>query len=635
MHEIHTLIVDLTLITIYAAIMTLICKKLKQPVVLGYVLAGIFAGPFFHFLPTVHDQQNLTIWADIGVIFLLFGLGLEFSFKKMINVGKAAMITANANILFMLFLGYNTGLLLGWSSMDSFFLGSMISMSSTTIIIKVFDELNIKKQKFTDLVFGVLVVEDIVGILMLVLLPTIALGSSINGFELLLGTLKLIFFLVLCFVTGIYLVPTLLRKIEPFLNDEMLLLVMIALCFGMVLLATSFGFSSALGAFVMGSILAETSLIERIEHNVKPLKDFFGAVFFVSVGMMVNPSMFVEYAGPIVIITFVVLVGIVVFSCFGFMMSGQPLKTAILCGFSLAQVGEFAFIIASLGMSLKVLDEMVYPVIVAVSVITTFLTPIMIKSANPFYGFILRILPHKWREYVEKNETAVRTTQTEEKLWSELFKNYLIRMVLFSMILSTIIFLSMSLIQPLVLRFSPNLSGRIIVTAVTLLMMAPFLKALIGWEAILPQFLRSSVKWMFYRLLPKKVHTDENSSMVKKIEEKFDFCSGWSEGAENVKNFFISNSVLARIYYKLWIAKKSNRLPLIMMTSFRLLVVAFFIVTVVHLFLTENYKVTLALLFASVVFLAQSRWLLNQYMKMEAQFLANLHGHRASKEETK
>ena len=286
-------------------------------------------------------------------------------------------------------------------------------------------------------------------------------------------------------------------------------------------------------------------------------------------------------------------------------------------------------------MSLKVLDEMVYPVIVAVSVITTFLTPIMIKSANPFYGFILRILPHKWREYVEKNETAVRTTQTEEKLWSELFKNYLIRMVLFSMILSTIIFLSMSLIQPLVLRFSPNLSGRIIVTAVTLLMMAPFLKALIGWEAILPQFLRSSVKWMFYRLLPKKVHTDENSSMVKKIEEKFDFCSGWSEGAENVKNFFISNSVLARIYYKLWIAKKSNRLPLIMMTSFRLLVVAFFIVTVVHLFLTENYKVTLALLFASVVFLAQSRWLLNQYMKMEAQFLANLHGHRTSKEETK
>ena len=393
MHSIHSLIVDLTLITIYAGITTLIFKKLKQPTVLGYVLAGILAGPYFSFVPTVTDKVNLNVWADIGVIFLLFGLGLEFSFKKMMNVGKSALITANTVILFMLFLGYNTGLLLGWSVMDSFFLGSMISMSSTTIIIKAFKDLNIKKQKFTDLVFGVVVVEDIMGILMLVLLPTIALGNTIDSKELVLSTAKLAFFLVLCFIIGIYFVPSFLKKINSFLNDEMLLIISISLCFGMVLLATSSGFSSALGAFLMGSILAETEVIERIEKNIKPLKDFFGAVFFVSVGMMVDPSMFIQYATPILIITLIVILGQVTFSCLGFLFSGETLKTAMQGGFSLAQVGEFAFIIASLGMSIKVLNPQVYPIIVAVSVITTFLTPMMIKSAEPAYNFARRILP--------------------------------------------------------------------------------------------------------------------------------------------------------------------------------------------------------------------------------------------------
>lgn len=313
MHSIHALIVDLTLITIYAGITTLLFKWLKQPTVLGYILAGIFAGPFFNFVPTVSDNENLTLWADIGVIFLLFGLGLEFSFKKMISVGKSAMITALLNIVLMLFAGFYTGKLLGWPVMDCFFLGSMISMSSTTIIIKAFDDLNVKKQRFTDLVFGVLVVEDIVGILLLVLLPMIALGSDINSEALALSTVKLIFFLVLCFIIGIFLVPTFLRKITVFLNDEMLLLITICLCFGMVLLATYSGFSSALGAFIMGSILAETGLIERIENNIKPLKDFFGAVFFVSVGMMVDPSMFITYAWPIFLITVIVVTGKVIF----------------------------------------------------------------------------------------------------------------------------------------------------------------------------------------------------------------------------------------------------------------------------------------------------------------------------------
>ena len=385
MHGLHPLIVDLTLITVYAAITTIVFKKLKQPMVLGYLLAGILAGPYFNFVPTVTDHANLILWADIGVIFLLFSLGLEFSFKKMLSVGKSAMITAMLNIFLMLFVGQYVGMFLGWSTTDSFFLGSMISMSSTTIIIKAFDDLNIKKQKFTDLVFGVLVIEDIMGILLLVLLPTIAVGKGFNGGVLGLSVLKLLAFLILCFVSGIYIIPTALRRLKDFLNDEMLLLVSIALSLSMVYLAVYFGFSSALGAFIMGSILSETAVIERVERVIKPLKDFFGAVFFVTVGMMVNPQMFVTYAYPIAVITLVVLCGMVIFSTFGFVISGQNLRTAVQCAFSLAQVGEFAFIIATLGMSLGVIDDFVYPIIVAVSVITTFLTPIMIKSAPRAY----------------------------------------------------------------------------------------------------------------------------------------------------------------------------------------------------------------------------------------------------------
>lgn len=625
MHSIHALIVDLTLITIYAGITTLIFKKLKQPIVLGYVLAGIFAGPFFNFVPTVSDRENLTIWADIGVIFLLFGLGLEFSFKKMINVGKAAMITANANIVFMLFLGYNTGLLLGWSTIDSFFLGSMISMSSTTIIIKAFDDLNIKKQRFTDLVFGVLVVEDIVGILLLVLLPTIALGSSINGTELALSTLKLVFFLILCFIIGIYLVPTFLTKITAFLNDEMLLLITISLCFGMVLLATSSGFSSALGAFIMGSILAETEMIHRIEKTIQPLKDFFGAVFFVSVGMMVDPSMFIEYAKPIFAITVIVIAGKVIFSAFGFIISGQPLKTSVLCSFSLAQVGEFAFIIASLGMSIGVLNARVYPIIVAVSVITTFLTPMMIKSAEPFYRVLLKILPKSWITYIDKNTSTVPPTQSEERLWGALFKNYFLRLVLFSIILYSIIGLSL-LIRPYVRLVLPNLAERIVMTILTLAMMSPFLKALIGWEAILPSLIKNKSLAFFCRLKNRRNKTDNPDAV--------DGCSPVYDD-ESIKKFFISDSLLAKIYYKLWMAKKSNRLPLIFLTSFRLLLLSFFMVTVVNKFLTENYKVTLILVVLTVFLLFQSRWLLTQYIKMETQFLSNLKGKRKEEEEEK
>ena len=398
-------------------------------------------------------------------------------------------------------------------------------------------------------------------------------------------------------------------------------------------MATYSGFSAALGAFIMGSILAESSLIHRIERNIQPIKDFFGAVFFVSVGMMVDPSMFVEFAWPIFLITLIVIAGKVAFSCLGFIISGQPVKTAILCGFSLAQVGEFAFIIASLGLSLKVLDARVYPIIVAVSVITTFLTPMMIKAAGPFYQFVLRAAPKSWQAYISRTEKEVKVSPSEERLWTELFKNYLLRMILFSMILYTIILLSGHYLQPLVAGVLPGIGGRVVMTAVTLIAMAPFLKALIGWEAILPAFLRDTAVKVLCKIRKPRAESVTENSWVKKVGEKFDFCGNWGENAENVKNFFISNSILAKIYYKLWISKKTNRLPLVLMTSFRLLVVAFFIVMVVHKFLTEDAKVSLLLLLISVIVLAQSKWLLTQYMKIEAQFLANLRGHHGEKAE--
>lgn len=640
MHSINSLIVDLTLITIYAGITTLLCKKLKQPLVLGYVLAGILAGPNFSLLPTVSNKEDLTLWADIGIIFLLFGLGLEFSFKKMLNVGKAAMITANANILFMLFLGYNTGLLLGWSTMDSFFLGSMISMSSTTIIIKAFNDLNIKKQKFTDLVFGVLIVEDLMGILMLVLLPTIAMGHQIDGIALGLSTLKLAFFLVLCFVTGIYIVPTFLDKIQKLLTDEMLLLVTISLCFGMVLLATSSGFSSALGAFLMGSILSETELIERIEKNLRPLKDFFGAVFFVSVGMMVNPSMLITYAYPILIITLIVIIGITTFSCLGFVASGQNLKTAVSGAFSLAQVGEFAFIIATLGMSLGVLSDKVYPIIVAVSVITTFITPMMIKSADSAYKFLNKALPESWISYINKYSSAATVTHNEERLWSALFKNYLLRLSLFSVILYSILVLALT-VRPYVRNIIPyRIPANILMTTLTLLCMSPFLKALIGWNIITTKFIKDKLHWLF----PQKQSDEEIETTAKETAEephnptkvetlKNTAYTMLDEKTIRLRNFFAGKTQVSKIYYKLWMAKKANRLPLIILTSFRILVSSFFIVTVVHKFLSENPRLTLILLILTIFFVFRSRWLLDRYLNIEKQFLHNLQGH--SEEEIK
>ena len=421
MSQIPALISDLAVILISAGLVTLLFKKLKQPVVLGYIVAGILAGPSIEQIPTVTDVESIRIWADIGVIFLLFALGLDFSFKKLMKVGGTAVIGAITVVIGMMTAGYITGLSLGWGHMNSLFLGGMLSMSSTTIIFKAFDDMGLRNQRFAGVVFGILVVEDLFAVLLMVLLSTVAVSKHVEGMEMLDSVVKLGIFLLFCFVVGIYLIPSFLKKAKSFLNEETLLIVSIGLCLGMVMIATKAGFSSALGAFVMGSILAETIDAERIEHLVKPVKDLFGAIFFVSVGMLIDPQMLWEYKIPIFIITLVVMAGQICFASFGVLLSGQPIKIAIQSGFSLAQIGEFAFIIAGLGLSLNVTDQYLYPIVVAVSVITTFFTPYMIRLAEPAYKWAERIIPENWKQFLERYSSGSNTIR-QKSAWNKLLK---------------------------------------------------------------------------------------------------------------------------------------------------------------------------------------------------------------------
>ena len=321
MSHLPTLITDLALILASAGLMTLIFKRLKQPSVLGYIVAGILAGPHITLTPTVIDSGNIQTWADIGVVFLLFALGLEFSFKKLMKVGGPAIIAALTIIVGMVVLGFIVGVAMGWKQMDSIFLGGMLAMSSTSIIYKAFEDLGLRTQRFTGLVFGILVIEDLVAIVLMVMLSTMAVSKNFEGMEMVYSIGKLLFFLLLWFLTGIYIIPAFFRRTRLLMGDETLLIVSLGLCFLMVVFATAVGFSSALGAFVMGSILAETIEAEKIERLVKPVKDLFAAIFFVSVGMMVDPGMIAQYIWPIVIITLTVLVGQSVFGTLGVVLA--------------------------------------------------------------------------------------------------------------------------------------------------------------------------------------------------------------------------------------------------------------------------------------------------------------------------
>lgn len=478
MAHLHDFIGDLALILITAGIATILFKWLKQPVVLGYIVAGFIAGPYITWLPTVTDVGNVQIWSEIGVIFLLFALGLEFSFKKLMDVGGTASIATLINMGSMILIGYIVGQLLHWSAMDSIFLGGMLSMSSTTIIIKAFTDMGLQKQKFAGIVFGMLIVEDLAAILMMVLLSTVAVSHTIEGIALLNSLIRLMFFILVWFVVGIYIVPTMLRKLKKYLNDETLLIVSIGLCLGMVLFASRVGFSAALGAFIMGSILAETVRAKQIEHLVEPLKTLFGAIFFVSVGMMLDPHVITEYAGLIIVFTVVVLVGRIIFATLGVLASGEGLKVALQAGFSLAQIGEFSFIIATLGNSLGVISSNLYPIIVAVSIITTFTTPYCIRLANPVYDFIEKHLPPGWTRLLEGYASSNLKTVNKQNDWKKLLRSILQQVGIYSAVALAVVYLCEQFITPLILSHLPGTGGAVAAAILALLLMAPFLRAI-------------------------------------------------------------------------------------------------------------------------------------------------------------
>lgn len=478
MSELPPLISDLALILICAGVMTLIFKRLKQPLVLGYIVAGFLASPHFELTPSVIDTTSIHTWSEIGVIFLLFALGLEFSFKKLMKVGGTAVIAASSIIFSMILIGMVVAWTFGWKSMDCLYLSGMLAMSSTTIIYKAFDDLGLRQQRFAGLVLSILIIEDILAIVLMVLLSTVAVSQNFEGGEMVYSIGKLVFFLILWFVVGIYLIPIFLKRSKKWVSNETMLILSLAMCFGMVVLAAKVGFSPAFGAFIMGSILAETIEAETIEKLVAPVKDLFGAIFFVSVGMMVDPAMIVEYIGPILAITLAIILGQTILGTCGVVLSGQSLKVAMQCGFSLTQIGEFAFIIAALGVSLNVTSSFLYPIVVAVSVITTFLTPYMIRLAVPAYNVVERKMPEKWKRMLE-HYTAGSQTVNSENNWKKLLMDIARIVAIYTVLCIAVILVSFQFVLPLIYMVLPEFWAKLAGALFMIVCISPFLRAIV------------------------------------------------------------------------------------------------------------------------------------------------------------
>ena len=482
MSEIPPLIDDLALILVVAGVVTLIFKRLKQPLVLGYIVAGFLVSTHMPYTKSVVDSDSIHLWSDIGVMFLLFSLGLDFSFKKILKMGASPIISAITIIFSMSMLGVVVGHTFGWSRMDCIFLGGMLAMSSTTIIYKAFDDLGLRQQQFAGLVMSVLILEDILAIVMMVMLSAIASGNNPDGGQMLGSIMKIGFFLILWLVVGIFAIPLFLRYVRNLINSEVLLVVSLGLCCGMAVVSTKVGFSSAFGAFIMGSILAETIEAERIEKLVEPVKNLFGAIFFVSVGMLVDPVILIDYAVPIIILVLTILIGQSIFGSMSFMLGGESLKSAMRCGFSMAQIGEFSFIIASLGLSLGVINDFLYPVVVAVSVITTFLTPYMIRLATPAYSHLERRLPSKLIQALN-HMTMNHPNTTEQSKWKKLLMGMVINTLVYSILSSAAIAVMFTFTLPFFQKLLPGWElhwyANAITGVLTILLIAPFLRAMV------------------------------------------------------------------------------------------------------------------------------------------------------------
>lgn len=568
---------DLALILISAGIVTIIFKLLKQPLVLGYIVAGFLVGPNFYLFPTVMEQNVVSEWSEIGIIFLLFALGLEFSFKKLLKMGTTALIASAAEIILMFSLGFVSGYLLHWTVMESIFLGGMLAMSSTTIIIKAFDDMGLKKFHFADLTMVILIIQDIVAILMMVLLSTAAGSQKFAGWDMIYCVIKLVFFLILWFVIGISVIPTFFRKAKRYINDETLLIISIGLCFGMVIFANAVGFSSALGAFVMGSILCETIEGERIEKLIKGIKDLFGAIFFVSVGMMVDPKILVEYWGTILLITVIVLVVKAIISSISVLLAGENLETSLKTGFSLAQIGEFAFIIASLGVSLGVMRPFIYPIIVAVAVITTFTTPYCIRAAEPVNLFLNRKLSPERRARLD-GYCITGNGQRPSSGWKIVIGTSLTRTIIFSVCTIAAIIASVKFLYPFTLeQFGDLLSPKIIgvLNCIALIMfISPFL----------------------YGLTHHSVRTQD-------------------------------------IYSTLWRRNQGNRIAIVGWTLFRIFLACFFVVLSLSKYFIFTRWVFLLVTAAIIIFISFSQRILRRYVRIEDSFMQNMNAKESAANE--
>jgi len=552
--------------------MTLLFKKLKQPVVLGYIVAGFLASPYMPYTPSVADSAEVSTWAEIGVIFLLFSLGLEFSFRKLLKAGSTPVIAVITSTACMIVVGILVGGLFGWSFMNGLYLGGMLAMSSTGIIVKAFDDLGLRQQKFASLVFSVLILEDIIAIVMMLLFGTLGAGGKVDGGELLLSMGKMVFYLILWFVLGIFLVPLLLKKARTLMNDETMLIVSLALCFLMVVLASLAGFSPAFGAFVMGSILAETVESEHIEHLVTPIKDLFAAVFFVSVGMMINPAMLAQYWLPIVVITLVVLVIRSIVGVFSFMLGGVDVRTSLQSSFSLAPVGEFSFIIATLGISLGAISDFIYPIIVSVSVVTTFMTPTMIRLANPVADWIEPRIPERLKKALARYDAGTTTARDENK-WRRMLSDMLTPMLVYGVLCIAILVLSSKVLYPFIEGIMPTLWAHIVTLAATLIVLSPFLRPLLLKHCFTPKF------------------------------------------------------------WELWNDRTFNRAPLLAIVLFRLAAVIVIITVAVNQHYHASIAMLIGIVAAVLIFLLFSRHLKNRQQALESTFLDNLNSKAADAEQ--
>ena len=567
MAEIPFLVKDLALILMVAGIVTIIFKKLKQPLVLGYIVAGFLVSPHMPYTMSVIDETDIKTWADIGVIFTLFSLGLDFSFKKIVKMGASPIIATVVIVFAMMMLGISIGHGFGWSKMDCIFLGGMLAMSSTTIIYKAFDDMGLRQQKFAGMVMSVLILEDILAIVMMVMLSAIAGGNNPDGEQMIGSVIKIAFFLVLWFIVGIFAIPLFLRSVRKLINNETLLIVALGLCCGMAVLSTKVGFSSAFGAFVMGSILAETIEAEKIIKLVEPVKNLFGAIFFVSVGMLVDPKILIEYAIPILALVGSILIGQAIFGTFGFMLGGESLKSAMRCGFSMAQIGEFSFIIASLGLSLGVISNYLYPVVVAVSVITTFLTPYMIRLATPTYQVMEKHLPKRLINILNHFAMSHPST-TQQSKWKSLLRQMLINTVAYSILTAAVIALMFTFVLPFTRSLFPGWKlhwyANAITGILTLVLIAPFLRAIVM----------------------KKNHSNE-----------------WK---------------------RLWVESSINRIPLLFTIVVRFVIALAFIFYICNYLTRFTDALMIIIGIAVVSLMIASRWTKKRSIKMERLFIHNL-----------